>query len=637
MNRLTETPWKVIFLAIAFLLLAFFFVVWPGLAQCPSGVEDYTTFIVQTGGATLSIEECILGADNISRPAGPRLKIYKEYSQGAFSSFTHTFRFKVTEVNDVADAVSVTLWSVSTNPTVGNPSDATWGASFSFSFWEDGFGVDKFTLRGFSTSSASNVGVLSINSYYYVTIIRESDGDIVSSVYHDSGRTHLFNTRTVTIDPGISFNHIMAIGTYGSADSDEANGIIVENLYLGLPTPSPSTTPTLTVTPTPTPTPTTTPTPLPEMWYVASFMPSTDSVTIGWHSDRSTVGKVELSTDGSDWYYDTTGADSGVQHQFTIPGLEENTRYYYKVYGDDVELGDGWTRTAKDSSYTAFTFVIVGDEQSHSSSEAINVLMEGVPDVDFYVPMGDLVSNNPIYFTSYTDAWVYFLDQPFKRQLPLYPIVGNHDEARGGWDEFIYPPMDSSYYSFDYGNTTFAIANSGYPYSLARDSVQWNWLSSVLNSSDKTHKILALHNPVLDSYDRQTDLLDLVRDAGVILAAGGHHHFVEHLRKDGVNYMTISSAGAPTILQAPPVPESLYQYNNIGSKRVYSVVGVEGSRMRVSVYNQDDDLIYTTRFETPTPSPTVTPTPTITPTPSPTITPKPTSNGRGGIIRRRRR
>lgn len=31
MSRMTETPWKVIFLAIAFLLLAFFFVVWPGL------------------------------------------------------------------------------------------------------------------------------------------------------------------------------------------------------------------------------------------------------------------------------------------------------------------------------------------------------------------------------------------------------------------------------------------------------------------------------------------------------------------------------------------------------------------------------------------------------------------------------
>jgi len=127
-------------------------------------------------------------------------------------------------------------------------------------------------------------------------------------------------------------------------------------------------------------------------------------------------------------------------------------------------------------------------------------------------------------------------------------VSGNHDTTyRGAKRTFIrhfnvdYPVGQNEdygiYYSFDYANVHFTILNTNVLTGNELTAHQLNWLKADLSATDKTWKIIVMHNPMFSpakwgsdssrnkiAIGLQRQLLSVFEEYGVDLVIQGHDH-----------------------------------------------------------------------------------------------------------------
>jgi predicted phosphodiesterase len=150
-------------------------------------------------------------------------------------------------------------------------------------------------------------------------------------------------------------------------------------------------------------------------------------------------------------------------------------------------------------------------------------------------------------------------------RVPLYPVLGNHEQDSPYYYQYIVAPKPEYYYTFNYGNAQFFMIDTNRD--VAEGSEQYEWLEWELAKSTATWKIAIHHHPPYssDSDDhgdafkslstlgtKARNLVPLYEQYGLDFCLFGHTHLYERSwpikenrinMKEGVVYINSGGAG----------------------------------------------------------------------------------------------
>ena len=257
--------------------------------------------------------------------------------------------------------------------------------------------------------------------------------------------------------------------------------------------------------------------------------------------------------------------------QLTLTSLLPGTLYQYRV-----RSGSQWSQEAAFStavrSNEPFAFAVYADTQlragrpTNNQQDVANLIISYAP--DFVIQCGDMWSSN-----EGPDVDLFFnVSKDLMKNTPLFPAIGNHEfwtadsPGAGTYTAperyrryFVVPSNLSStedYYSFDYGNSHFVVANAnlaeGGP-DYHRGSTQYaaieNDLMTASSDPNIAHVFAVLHKPahsngwkhgcgddsVIEDPDISVDLGELFQEYEVDIVFSGHDHSYQRFQPVDAN------------------------------------------------------------------------------------------------------
>ncbi|WP_034043453.1 metallophosphoesterase family protein [Wocania ichthyoenteri] len=141
----------------------------------------------------------------------------------------------------------------------------------------------------------------------------------------------------------------------------------------------------------------------------------------------------------------------------------------------------------------------------------------------------------------------------FMRKYPMWPTVGNHEEAGGddGVENFTnFFGMKKTMYSFEYGNAKFIALP--WP-KIDTDKKKLKWLKKELRKARGKHIFIYKHRPHYTvgskSYEdvdgAETETTKLYDKYNVTAVFSGHDHIYYRTKRNNTNYIISAGAGAP--------------------------------------------------------------------------------------------
>lgn len=302
---------------------------------------------------------------------------------------------------------------------------------------------------------------------------------------------------------------------------------------------------------------------------------------------------------------------SGI-HTLKIEHLEAGEPYYYEVIAE----GNNGQRAKTDTHSfqtavergKAFTFVMIGDTQANPE------VVKRVADIawshrpNFVSIVGDLVTTgtNKSHWTHH-----FFPNmRPLIDRVPLFPVLGNHEQNARHYYEYMDLPDPEYYYSYSYGDADFFVLDSEKP--MAPGSEQYLWLDDKLASSDARWKFVVHHRPPYSSDENDhgnswigpttlgdlnpRQMVPLYEKYGVDIVFNGHVHVYERtfplregeaVEHNGIIYMTIGGGGGGL--------ENFTPFNPwFGSKKVRThhicYVEIVGGHLRMQAIDDEGRL-----------------------------------------------
>ncbi len=243
----------------------------------------------------------------------------------------------------------------------------------------------------------------------------------------------------------------------------------------------------------------------------------------------------------------------GLHQEGRVSGLSPSTCFPYRVRcGTETTPQASFCTAALPGE--AFRFVLFGDTRSNHDIHRQVAERIRAERPDFFINSGDLVSNG-----ENEEDWVPFFEAEadLLREVPMYPVVGNHDEEDGVLDRYqrlFAPPTESSgserHYAFSYGNARFVVLDNQSSVLLAQKS----WFEEVLDEAAADpaveHLFVILHENMYSSKDGRSgdwyfrSWRNLMKDKGVNMVFAGHDHYYERGEADnGLPYI-IAGGGA---------------------------------------------------------------------------------------------
>jgi predicted phosphodiesterase len=265
-------------------------------------------------------------------------------------------------------------------------------------------------------------------------------------------------------------------------------------------------------------------------------------------------------------------------HEVLLAELKPETNYFWRTTsvtttGDTLRSALYTFKTAvRDSS--AYMFALIGDTQRNSRTpwaweKIADLVWEDRP--NFVVLAGDLVDQG----LDKNDWLENFFPKgrPLLSRVPVYPVLGNHEQDASYYYQYVVAPPPEYYYTFTYGNAQFFMIDTNRD--VSEGSEQYDWLEWALAKSTATWKIAVHHHPPYssdsdDHGDTYQSLSTLGTDArnlvplyeryGLDFCLFGHTHLYERSwpikdnqinMKNGVVYINSGGAGGGLEAFAP--------------------------------------------------------------------------------------
>jgi len=338
--------------------------------------------------------------------------------------------------------------------------------------------------------------------------------------------------------------------------------------------------------------------------------PTPDGTIVAFDMDEVAAAEVRVGAPGGalDQVFPSTGAST--HHEVSVAGLEVDTAYDYAVFVDGAALSQTRSLTTAVGAGEPFTFLVYGDTRSgHEAHTSVVAAME-TEDARFALHTGDLVSDGED-----EEDWIEFfgIAGEMLAELPLYPVVGNHDEEDGAADlyEAIFAlPDEELYYSFDYGGVHVVVLDQYVNMVLAcavdevlvdhcLDEEQMAWLEQDLQAASQTADMIfvSAHEGPYSSKASRTGslqmrvLLPLFAQYGVTAILTGHDHYYERGFSDGgIPYIITGGGGAGLYAIDEPSDDPHTVVTNESTYH-YVLVEVTGQVVRFQAKNPDGGVI----------------------------------------------
>lgn len=335
------------------------------------------------------------------------------------------------------------------------------------------------------------------------------------------------------------------------------------------------------------------------LWVRAPYVQHTTQTAFSllWETTvpQACTTKIRSPNDENVWER-TSGPQT--EHEVRFEGLAPSTHYNYEIHCEHADFRD-FTVTAPPAN-EPFTFLVYGDTRHGHLMHRALVQALALESMSFVMHTGDFVDDGMRRV-----HWVRFFDiaHPFMRRIPLYPTVGNHENAFGVGEElfrrFFAVPDDGPYpemvYAFTWGNSRFFVLNSNKPFT---GNPQTAWMRAQLQETSMERSIQHLfvfvhqspyssgpHGPIEDLID--SGLVDDMRRFGIDILFAGHDHMYERGRVDGLNYVITAGGGAPVYYVKQNLPYSLVTEPTYHYTRIH----VDGDRVELDAVRIDGSLL----------------------------------------------
>lgn len=182
-------------------------------------------------------------------------------------------------------------------------------------------------------------------------------------------------------------------------------------------------------------------------------------------------------------------------HEIALENLEPETNYFYRVA---IEDGTGTTAESETLSFktnakpdSAYSFAVFGDSQTNPDVWGAIARLAWGERPNFAVHAGDIVGDGNIK-AQWSDHF-FGPGHVFMGRVPVYMILGNHENDAGYYYKYVSNPEPEYYYTFTYGNAQFFLLDSCR--GLSPGSEIHGWLDSALSRSDSEWKFVVHHHP----------------------------------------------------------------------------------------------------------------------------------------------
>ena len=309
----------------------------------------------------------------------------------------------------------------------------------------------------------------------------------------------------------------------------------------------------------------------------------------------------------------------GVFHEVRIEGLEANTQYFYKVRcqqdDDEIHSSVSTFQTAVPRGLP-ISFAVISDTQDSGPVASTLSELAWAQRPHFVMHSGDLVGRG-----KKDSDWVeefFPAMMPLISRVPLFPVLGNHEDDARNYYDYMALPEPEYYYTFSYGDADFFMIDSNR--NVDPGSEQYKWLDESLSKSKATWKFVCHHHPPYSSDEndygnlwkqnkstrgdlRIRQLTELYEKHHVDIVWTGHIHSYERtwpirenqaVEQGGTIYMITGGGGGS--LETPGPYRPFFQ-NNVRRAHHYTMVHINGGTLELKTYSLEDKLFDYTKIE----------------------------------------
>jgi len=303
------------------------------------------------------------------------------------------------------------------------------------------------------------------------------------------------------------------------------------------------------------------------------LMNSSDSIRIRWGTDDDVTGRVFYGTEPGKLDKVVAEQDAVRDHRVTLGNLQPGTRYYYRIQNntDWLQEKPEWFYTSPaESSNPSSRVWVLGDPGYASESQrkvrdsALAWMQRHMrpqhPYLDMVLTTGDNAYNsgkNAEFDRNFFQSYKYIF-----RNIPVWPVFGNHDARRWAFYDIFDSPMQGqsggvpsgnrAWFAFDHGYAHFVILDSHHS-DMSPDSPMLNWLREDLKQNRHKWTIVLFHEPPYTRSTHNSDskkdsrgrlfrvrenILPVLERAGVDLVFSGHSHTYERTHLLSCHYGT---------------------------------------------------------------------------------------------------
>ena len=342
------------------------------------------------------------------------------------------------------------------------------------------------------------------------------------------------------------------------------------------------------------------------------------SMTMVWETSRPSTSilrwgeKVLGEDENRHLPHQVVGPKEAFIHTVTLDGLDPGKGYFYQVESTDSEGRDLTSpiltfQTAVQEG-TPFAFAVISDTQSNPAVSGKIAEMAWGMRPHFLVHPGDLVgtgTNKRHWLKEFFPSM-----NPLLARVPMYPVLGNHEQDARFYYEYMALPQPEYFYDFRYGDAHFFMVDSNR--NVGPGSEQYVWLKKRLASSKARWKFVSYHHPSYTSDEndygdmwsgpsthgdlRIRALMPLFDQYGVDIVWNGHIHSYERtwplkggkvVETGGTIYMITGGGGGG--LETPGPVRPWFQ-NNVRQGHHWCYIAVNGGTLEMKAFDLEGRL-----------------------------------------------